>query len=92
MHTYDQTNIKNNIIYFTLWRVKYLKYGQWDWEARYNQLARVNPIESWTHSCIKKGAINVSTKWAKCPFCGASKLNEPSEEAIHDYMELNYDS
>ena len=89
MYTYDQTNIKNNIIYFPLWRVKYLKHRPWTWEERYD--LHISDDDSWTHNCRELGAIMFKKQYNHCPYCGANKLNEPSEEAVHDYMELNYD-
>jgi len=91
MYTYDQTNIKNNVIYFPLWRVKYLKYAPWTWEERYDIQCLNQDDKPWTHNCIKLGNIVLKGSFDYCPTCGASKLNEPSDEAIHDYMELNYD-
>jgi len=91
MYTYDQTNIKNNIIYFPLWRVKFLKYRPWTWEERYDILNTLGQEGNWSHNCIKLGTTLYKSNIECCPYCGASKLNEPSEDAIHDYMELNYE-
>ena len=91
MNSFNQTNIKNNIIYFPSWRVKYLKYKPWEWEERYDILTTNEPNTLWTHNCVLLGAIVLKSKYNYCPTCGASKLNEPNEEAIYDYMELNYD-
>ena len=91
MYTYDQTNIKNNIIYFPLWRIKYTKYAPWTWEERFNILNTLQHEGAWTHNCLKLGTTMYQSTTINCPYCGANKLNEPSEDAIHDYMELNYD-
>jgi len=53
-------------------------------------LITTDTARKWTHNCIQFGALVLDTEF--CPHCGASKLNEPSEGAIHDYMELNYDN
>lgn len=82
---YDQVNIKNNIIYFPLWRLKHGKYLLWSWEDRYLYLLKSN---FWLHNCMCTGQITINNKYIKCDSCGAVRENEPSEEAVDLYMEL----
>lgn len=90
-YLFDQTNIKNNIIYFPLWRIQYTKFRPWTWEERYDILTTYADKKVWTHDCCVLGAILLEPDCNFCPTCGANRLNEPSDEAIHEYMEFAYD-
>jgi len=92
MKLYNQTNIKNNIIYFPLWRIKPNKhYVPWTWESRYLCLVTNITMDRWAHNCRVLGAISLDNKIDACAFCGAIRDNEPSDDAVYDYMEIEYD-
>ena len=91
MNEYDQTNIKNNIIYFPLWRVKYLKHRPWSWEERYDIISVSDEHPPWTHNSRVLGGILLESHRKFCPNCGANRLNEPTTEQIINYMDLNYE-
>jgi len=91
MKMYNQTNIKNNIIYFPLWRIKPIEYTPWTWESRYLSVVSIDAVNRWPHNCRRLGAITLAEKVDFCQYCGARKENEPTIDAIMDYMEIEYE-